>query len=139
LCIGETAQERNSGHTKHALHSQLTTALSDLTAREVAGIVVAYEPVWAISTFDGEIAKPYDVEAAMKFIRAQIADLYSERVAKEVKILYGGSVDDTTVRGYLELESCDGVLVGGASLNPYKFANIVEAAHRLHSEAPHGE
>lgn len=135
LCVGETRQERKDGLTKQILHDQVTTALHNLTAKEVANVVIAYEPVWAISTFGGELAKPQHAAEAIAFIRSQIEQLYSARVAKAVRVIYGGSVDDTTVRGYLEVEGCDGALVGGASLNPYKFSAIIDAAHRLHSEA----
>jgi triosephosphate isomerase (TIM) len=131
LCIGETQQERKEGHTKRVLHDQVTTALSNLTAREVASVVIAYEPVWAISTFQGKLAKPDEAEEAIQYIRYQVAHLYGEKVAQAMRVLYGGSVDDNTVRGYLEVEGCDGALVGGASVNPYKFAGIIDAAYRL--------
>lgn len=138
LCVGETSQERKEGMTKRVLHDQVTTALSNLTAREVNDVVIAYEPVWAISTFGGEYAKPSDVQEVLDYIRAQIAHLYGERVGRSIRVLYGGSVDDTTVRGYLEVEGCDGVLVGGASLNPHKFSGIIDAAHRLQTEVQEG-
>lgn len=131
LCVGETQHERKEGHTKRVLHDQVTTALQNLTAREVRDVVIAYEPVWAISTFQGQIAKPYEAEDALKYIRFQVAHLYGEKIAHDMRVLYGGSVDETSVRGYLEVEGCDGVLVGGASLNPYKFAGIIDAAYRL--------
>jgi triosephosphate isomerase len=131
LCVGETQHERKEGHTKQVLHDQVTTALSNLTAREVRDVVIAYEPVWAISTFQGQLAKPDEIEAAIKYIRYQVAHLYGEKVAADMRVLYGGSVDDNTVRGYIEVEGCDGALVGGASLNPYKFAGIIDAAYRL--------
>jgi len=134
LCIGETHQERKEGQTKQVLHDQLTTALSNLTSRDVANVVIAYEPVWAISTFGGELAKPDQVAEVIKYIRKQIEHLYGAKVAERVRVLYGGSVDDNIVRGYLEVEGVDGALVGGASLNPYKFAGIVEAAYRLQHE-----
>lgn len=134
LCVGETKQERKEGHTKQVLHDQITTALSNLTSHDVANVVIAYEPVWAISTFGGELAKPEEAGEAIAYIRHQIEQLYGAKVAHAVRVLYGGSVDDTLVRGYLEVEGCDGALVGGASLNPYKFAGIVDAAYRLHHD-----
>ena len=73
----------------------------------------------------------------MDYIRSQVAHLHGDRVGRSVRVLYGGSVDDTTARGYLEIDDCDGVLVGGASINPYKFSGIVEAAHRLQTEVEH--
>jgi triosephosphate isomerase len=134
ICVGETQQERKDGHTRQVLHDQVTTALSNLTSREVANVVIAYEPVWAISTFGGEVAKPDTAAEAIGFIRHQVEQLYGPRVAKAVRVLYGGSVDDSSVSGYLEVEGCDGALVGGASLNPYKFAGIIDAAYRLRHE-----
>lgn len=134
LCVGETAAERKAGETKQVLHDQVVTALSNLTAEEVANIVIAYEPVWAISTFDGELAKPDEVAKAISRIRSQIEELYGENAAEQVRIVYGGSVDDQIVRGYLEIPGCMGALVGGASLNYHKFAGIVDSAYRLNRE-----
>jgi len=131
LCVGETQHERKEGMTKRVLHDQVTTALMNLTAREVAEVVIAYEPVWAISTFQGVYAQPDEVAESMRYIRHQVAALYGEKVANHMRVLYGGSVDDTTVAGYLAIDGCDGALVGGASINPYTFAGIIEAAHRL--------
>ncbi len=131
LCVGETQQEREDGQTKQVLHDQIATALSDLTSRDIDNVVIAYEPIWAISTFGGELAKPHDVEEAITFIRYQVEQLYGQKVAERMRVLYGGSVDDSIVSGYLAVPGCDGALVGGASLNPYKFAGIVEAAYHL--------
>ncbi|HSW36757.1 MAG TPA: triose-phosphate isomerase [Candidatus Saccharimonadales bacterium] len=131
LCIGETKPERASGETKRVIHDQLTTALSNLTSEDVAGVVIAYEPVWAISTFEGEIAKPDDMQKAIDFVRMQVRELYGEKVADEVRVLYGGSVDAHDARAYLELDGCDGVLVGKESLNYKQFADIVDSAYRL--------
>ncbi|MCA9329708.1 triose-phosphate isomerase [Candidatus Saccharibacteria bacterium] len=131
LCVGETEHERKAGETKQVLHDQVVTALKDLTAKQVCDIVIAYEPVWAISTFGGTLAKPDQVKQALDFIRMQIKELYGAGASKQVRILYGGSVDDQIVRGYLEIDGCDGALVGSASLNYSKFTGIVESAHRL--------
>ena len=134
LCVGETDHERKNGETKQVLHDQLVTALSDLTSEEIENVVIAYEPVWAISTFGAEMAKPSYVAGELQFIRQQIAELYGEQAAARMRLLYGGSVDDTTVRGFLELPNCNGALVGGASLHAHKFSNIVTAAHALARE-----
>lgn len=131
LCVGETNQERHAGETKQVLHDQVTTALSDLTAAEMSKVVIAYEPVWAISTFQGELAKPDDIKIAMDFIRHQVQELYSKKAAERLRVLYGGSVDNHIVGGYLAIEGCDGVLVGGASLNYVKFSGIADVAYRL--------
>jgi triosephosphate isomerase (TIM) len=134
LCIGETQTERRAGETRQVLHDQLVTALANLTARDVKKIVVAYEPVWAISTFGGELASPDLMQKQLAFIRAQVKDLYGATAADEFRLLYGGSVDNQTVRGYLEMEGCDGVLVGGASINYQKFGGIVDVADKLLQE-----
>ena len=134
LCVGETQTERRAGETRQVLHDQMMTALSNLTSDDIEKIVVAYEPVWAISTFDGILAKPDEVKKDMDFIRSQIRHLYGEKAANATRVLYGGSVDNQIALGYLEIEGCDGVLVGGASLNYHKFAGIVEAADRLRNE-----
>lgn len=128
LCVGETQHERKEGFTARILHDQVTTALANLTAREVADIVIAYEPVWAIGT--GDPAKPAQIQEAISYIRAQVGHLYGDKVAQEVRVLYGASVEPEFVAGILSLEGVDGLLVGGASLNPYVFADIIAAAHR---------
>lgn len=134
LCVGETHIERKNGETKQVLHDQIVTAISNLTSEDIEHIVIAYEPVWAISTFGGELAKPTDVQEALAYIRAQIAELYGETAAENVRVLYGGSVDDQIVKGYLEIRGCDGALVGGASLSYHKFAAIVASAHAVACE-----
>jgi len=131
LCVGENSHERQAGETKQVLHDQITTGLSGLIAREIEEIVIAYEPLWAISTFEGVKAKPDEVESAIKFIRLQVEELYGKKAAKAVRVLYGGSVDDQDVHGYLEVKGCDGALVGGASLNYYKFAGIITVAENI--------
>ncbi len=134
LCVGETSQERRAGETKQVLHDQITSALANLTADEVGSMVIAYEPVWAISTFQGEIAKPDDVAKAFTFIRHQVEELYGAKAAKDVRVLYGGSVDNHVASGYLSIAGCDGLLIGGASLNYHQFSEIVELAYRLNHE-----
>lgn len=134
LCVGETHDERHNGETRQVLHDQIVTALKHLTADEVANVVIAYEPVWAISTFGGELAKPSDIEKQFAFIRNQITELYGKTAAESVRVLYGGSVDDHLAGGYVSLQGCDGVLVGGASLNYHKFSGIVDAVYRTHTK-----
>jgi len=134
LCIGETKEERNMGETKQVIHDKLTSALSNLTAEDIQDIVIAYEPIWAISTFEGEVAKPDDMAKAIKYIRYQIKELYGPVAARDVRVLYGGSVDDHDARAYLALDGCDGVLVGAASLNYHQFSAIVDSAYKLLSE-----
>jgi triosephosphate isomerase len=135
VCVGETKTDRLAKHSKRVVHDQITTALKNLTADEVEQIVIAYEPIWAISTFGGQLATPDQAKEMMDYARLQVASLYGEKTAKKVRILYGGSVDNQTARGYLELEGCDGVLVGGASINYHKFSGIVDSAYQLNRSA----
>lgn len=139
LCIGETKPERLAGETRRVMHDQLTTALANLTSEDVADIVIAYEPVWAISTFEGEIAKPDDMQKCLDFIRYELKELYGQAVSEDVRVLYGGSVDDHDVRAYLELEGCDGVLVGAASLNYKQFSSIVDTASKVRNVKQDGK
>ena len=135
ICIGETKQERDEAQSRQVIHDQLTSALMGVTSRELDKIVVAYEPVWAISTFDGILAKPHEIEQAIKYIRTQIADLYGQRAAEKLLVLYGGSVDDQDIRAYLEVPGVDGALIGAASLNYHQFAAMVDIAYRMRLEA----
>jgi triosephosphate isomerase len=132
LCVGETQVERRAGETHQVIHDQVTTALTHLTPEDVENMVIAYEPVWAISTFGGQLAKPNEIEAVLKRIRSEISELYGDKVAESVRILYGGSVDEQLASGYLAVPGCDGLLVGSASLNYHKFTGVVEAAYKLH-------
>jgi triosephosphate isomerase len=134
LCIGESNDEKLAGETKQVIHDQLTSAISNLTAQEVSSIVVAYEPVWAISSghdfANHEIATPSIANDVAQFIRMQIRELYGPKAAKRVRILYGGSTTASNARGFLDESDIDGLLVGGASLNYVEFTGIVEAAYR---------
>lgn len=134
LCVGENSHEKSLNETRQVLHDQVTTALSDLTASDVAGMVIAYEPVWAISTFGGEFAKPSEVAKVLDYIRNQVKELYGAEAAEHLRIIYGGSVDDHSARAYLDIDGCDGLLPGSASLNYQKFAGIVDSAYRKNRE-----
>jgi triosephosphate isomerase len=134
LCIGETKTERDEGETKQVLHDQLMSALSNLTETEVREMVIAYEPIWAISNgsnfTDHIMAKPGQVAEAVDYIRRYINDVFSEKTGKQVRILYGGSTVPDIVSGFLDVPGVDGFLVGGASLNYEMFSSIVDKAHR---------
>ena len=134
LCVGETKHERDESETKQVLHDQLMSALSNLTAAEVHQIVIAYEPVWAISSGsdykDHTLPKPDQVQAAVDYIRSYIGDIFGPKASKEVSILYGGSTTAEMVHGYLDVRGVDGFLVGGASLNYHEFSEIVASAYR---------
>lgn len=134
LCIGEQKEERLAGETKQVVHDQLVSAISDATPEEVAEMVIAYEPVWAISNgtdfHDHEIASPEDAGKIAQYIRMQVKSLYGEYAAHAVRILYGASVSSSNARAFLDVDGIDGVLVGGASLNYQEFAGIINAAYR---------
>lgn len=129
FCVGETLVERQHYHTNQVLSDQLSLGLADLTAEEVAKIIIAYEPVWAIGT--GEYASPDDVAKAVGKIRAEITSLYGPVTGASVRVLYGGSATKDNAASYLALQGVDGLLVGGASLSVVKFWPIIEIAASL--------
>jgi triosephosphate isomerase len=129
LCIGETHEERVAGETKQVIHDQLTTAISNLTSRDIEDLVIAYEPAWAIGT--GITAKPTDINMAINHIRYQVHELYGKKASEAVRVIYGAGVEPEYVNDILSLECrVDGLLPGSASLNYHKFAAIVDAAHK---------
>lgn len=122
LCVGEELEVRKAGqHVPHTL-AQLDGGLEGLTAEQVATVVIAYEPVWAIGT--GEVATPADAQELCGAIRARIAELYDQATADAVRVLYGGSVKSGNVAAIMAEADVDGALVGGASLDAEEFAKI---------------
>ena len=122
ICIGEGLDVRQAGeHVPYTL-AQLDGALADFTAEQVAELVIAYEPVWAIGT--GEVATPDDAQEVCAAIRGRIAQMHGDEVAAAVRILYGGSVKAANVAGIMEKADVDGCLVGGASLQVDEFGGI---------------
>lgn len=127
LCVGETKHERAEGETTHVIHDQVGAGLANITSEEIDQVVIAYEPVWAIGT--GDFAKVDDVLAAIAMIRKNVKALFGAEASKQVRVLYGGSVDAANANAYLTAEGVDGLLVGGASLKANVFASIVQSAH----------
>lgn len=123
LCLGETLAEREAGQTEAVLERQFTSAVAALTAAQFSRIILAYEPVWAIGT--GRTASPEAAAAAHRFLRQQAAARFSPERAGALRILYGGSVKPDNIKGLMAQIEVDGVLVGGASLDPQAFASIV--------------
>jgi triosephosphate isomerase len=122
VCVGEGLDVRNDGrHVEHTLE-QLDGSLADLSAEEVASLVVAYEPVWAIGT--GEVATPEDAQEVCSAIRARVAEVWGADAAGALRILYGGSVKAANAAGIMVKPDVDGALVGGASLQAEEFAGI---------------
>jgi triosephosphate isomerase len=127
LCVGESEQERDEEATERKLRSQLDHDLAGLAHGELADVVIAYEPIWAIGT--GRVASPEQAQDAIAFIRAFVGDRDSD-ASERVRILYGGSVTPHNAGELLALPDVDGALVGGASLQADSFAEIVAAAAR---------
>jgi triosephosphate isomerase len=129
LCVGEKLEERRSVATERVLEGQVRTDLKGLSNKQVARLVIAYEPIWAIGT--GQTASPDDAQAGARFIRQQITTLYEQETADAVRIQYGGSVNAKNAHSLLAQPDVDGALVGGASLDPVEFAQIVKAAEAI--------
>jgi triosephosphate isomerase len=122
VCVGEGLEVRQAGrHVAHTLE-QLDGSLAGLTPEQVGGLVVAYEPVWAIGT--GEVATPDDAQEVCSAIRGRVAEAWSREAAEAVRILYGGSVKAANVAGIMAKTDVDGCLVGGASLQADEFGGI---------------
>lgn len=140
ICVGETKHERLAQETKRVIHDQVVTALSNLTAEDLNEVVIAYEPVWAISTFGGQSpAKPDEIETCVKWIRQVIEEVYGQEAAAAVRIIYGASVEPEFVSQILKLKEVEGLLPGAASLNYLQFSNIVEAVHNFYHQEEQDE
>jgi triosephosphate isomerase len=125
LCVGESEEHRLRSQTESTLERQVLTALADLSPELVTGVVVAYEPIWAIGT--GQAATAVDAEDACVFIRAMVAKTAGEAAADAVRIQYGGSVQAENCADLLSEPDVDGLLVGGASLQAASFLDIIRA------------
>jgi triosephosphate isomerase len=125
LCVGESEEERERDETQRKLRSQVQEGLEKVPDERLSEIVIAYEPIWAIGT--GKVATPEIAQEAIAFIRALVGDRSGD-AAERVRILYGGSVKPGNAAEILAQPDVDGALVGGASLDPDGFAQIVAAA-----------
>ncbi|MBP2655241.1 MAG: tpiA [Firmicutes bacterium] len=124
MCVGETLAEREAGDTETVVEGQVKQGLSGLTAKQVAAMVIAYEPIWAIGT--GRTASSDDANAVCAFIRRTITTLFGSGCSEAVRIQYGGSVKPENISELMGKSDIDGALVGGASLEPGTFAKIVK-------------
>lgn len=127
LCIGETRDERDKEETENVLQNQITLALRNVSSSKLQAsrIVIAYEPIWAIGT-----GNPCDTEEAQKMsllIRKIISKIYSNRISKNIRIIYGGSVNRKNAQGYIKEAGLQGLLAGGASLDAEEFISIVKS------------
>jgi len=128
FCLGETLEEREGWTTFDVVKRQLLGGLKDLIFSDPAGLVVAYEPVWAIGT--GRTATPEQAQEVHAFLRRELSALYGEDFAKQTRILYGGSVKPSNTSELMGCPDIDGALVGGASLKAEDFLGIIRAASR---------
>ncbi|MFA6513799.1 MAG: triose-phosphate isomerase [Patescibacteria group bacterium] len=119
VCIGENLAEREAGLTKKVLLGQIKGALKDIKIKNSAGLVIAYEPIWAIGT--GEAIIPFEAEAIHVFIKSEAAKILD----KKIRIIYGGSVNIKNAAEFLNQKNVDGLLVGGASLDAREFIQII--------------
>lgn len=132
LCIGETANERDFGETKDVIRDQLLGGLSEVTEDELKKVIVAYEPVWAISSVKGaKLAGPDEIAEAVKLMRAALEERFAKKAVAEVPILFGGSVNPSNSGAYLTVPGVNGLLIGGASLIAEEFLKIIEVARRV--------
>jgi triosephosphate isomerase len=123
LCVGETLEEREAGSTMSVVETQIKGGLVDISAEDMAKIIIAYEPVWAIGT--GKTASPDQAEEVHKNIRGIVEGIYDPAISDGVRILYGGSVKPENVDELMVQPDIDGALVGGASLKADSFARLV--------------
>ena len=126
LCLGEVLGERQAGITEEIVSMQTKLDLAGIPAEQMANVIIAYEPVWAIGT--GLTATPEQAEEVCAIIRKVVAGLYNDEIAEALTIQYGGSMNDGNAAELLAKVDVDGGLIGGASLVPEKFAKIVDAA-----------
>ena len=134
LCIGETESERAFGETADVIRDQLLSGLRDVSEEEIDEVLIAYEPVWAISTTGhAKLASPDEVAEIVKLIRETLADLYGEKTVEKIGVLFGGSVKPSNAGAYLTVPGINGLLVGGASLILNEFTDIIDVAKRVKS------
>ena len=126
VCIGEMLADRESGKTEQVLFEQLTGGLADITAAQMEGIVLAYEPVWAIGT--GKTATPEMAEETHNYIRCFLNDKFGKETGEKVRIQYGGSMKGDNAEALVSQRNIDGGLIGGASLKADAFAGLIKNA-----------
>jgi triosephosphate isomerase len=128
VCCGELLAERRQGRTDHVVQTQIEAALAGITEEQMARVIIAYEPVWAINT--GEVCEAEEADRVCRLIRQAVAGLYTPAVANAAIIQYGGSVKPENIEGLIEKQNIDGALVGGASLSAEDFTEIVKKASK---------
>ena len=127
ICCGETLEQYEAGETQEFVASQIKAALDGLTDDQIASLVIAYEPIWAIGT--GKTSSATEANETCGVVRKTVAELTSDEVASKVRIQYGGSVKPDNIADFLAEEHIDGALVGGASLQPESFLDLLKAVN----------
>ena len=134
LCIGETESERAFGETVDVIQDQLMSGLMDIAEDDIEKVIVAYEPVWAISSVKAaKVATPDEIAEVVKMIRQILVETYGAEKGEKVPILFGGSVNSSNAGAYLTVPGVNGLLIGGASLILSEFTDIIEMAKRVRS------
>lgn len=134
LCIGETESERSFGETADVIRDQLKGGLEDVSEEDISKVIIAYEPVWAISSTNAaRPATPDEISDVIKLIRSTITDIYGKKTADEMPVLFGGSVNPSNAGAYLTIPGVNGLLIGGASLILGQFTDIIDIAKRVKS------
>jgi triosephosphate isomerase (TIM) len=128
VCVGETLQEREANRTLDVLDRQIKAGFDGVTGSELAALVIAYEPVWAIGT--GRTATPAQAQQAHEHVRARLTQWFGQDAASRCRVLYGGSVKPDNIAALMAQPDVDGALVGGASLDADSFTKIVVGARR---------
>lgn len=132
LCIGETANERDFGETKDVIRDQLFSGLMDVSEEDLKKVIIAYEPVWAISSVKGaKLASPDDIARTIQLIHDQLNAKFGQKKASEIPVLFGGSVNPSNAGAYLTIPGVNGLLIGGSSLIADQFIDIIEVAKRV--------
>ena len=132
LCIGETESERTFGETADVIRDQLSGGLSEVGDDDINKVIIAYEPVWAISSAkSAKLATPDEIAEVVGLIRRSVKDMYGEKVAESTPVLFGGSVNPSNAGAYLTVPGVNGLLIGGSSLILSEFVDIIETAKRV--------
>ncbi len=129
FCIGETEEEKKAGKTFHVLEREIKKGLDKISKKEIEKVIIAYEPIWAIGT--KKACEENEVMTVALFIKKLVSRLYNKKVASNIKIIYGGSVDSKNASDYLRESKMQGLLVGGASLNSKEFIKIIKSLNNI--------
>ena len=129
FCIGETEEEKKAGKTFHVLEREIKKGLDKISKKEIEKVIIAYEPIWAIGT--EKACEENEVMTVALFIKKLVSRLYNKKVADNIRIIYGGSVDSKNASDYLRESKMQGLLVGGASLNSKEFIKIIKSLNNI--------